>query len=58
MARFGTRGVPQREVTHRRIHGFMNQWNEGATPFTWVKGAYEILAKTVRKTKSKKDSRH
>lgn len=30
------------------IHSFMEQWNEGAAPFKWVKSADEILAKAVR----------
>jgi hypothetical protein len=31
------------------IATFIANWNAGATPFTWVKTADEILAKAVRK---------
>jgi hypothetical protein len=30
------------------IDAFTRQWNEGASPFTWVKTADQILAKAVR----------
>jgi transposase len=32
-----------------RIEAFIESWNAGASPFAWVKGADEILAKAVRK---------
>jgi DNA-binding MltR family transcriptional regulator len=37
---------------------FTNQWNAGATPFSWVKTADEILAKAVRKPLATNDSGH
>ncbi|MDQ3401677.1 MAG: IS630 family transposase, partial [Chloroflexota bacterium] len=33
------------------IEGFIRKWDDGATPFVWVKSADEILAKAVRKAK-------
>jgi transposase len=33
------------------IEGFIRKWEQGATPFIWVKTADEILAKAVRKPK-------
>ncbi len=33
------------------IEGFIRKWDDGATPFVWVKTADEILAKAVRKAK-------
>ncbi len=35
------------------IERFTREWNAGATPFTWVKTADEILAKAVRKTQAR-----
>ena len=32
-----------------KINAFTAQWNEGSTPFRWVKTADQILAKAVRK---------
>ncbi len=40
------------------IDAFTTQWNAGATPFTWVKTADEILAKAVRKPRATNESRH
>jgi transposase len=40
------------------ITTFTDQWNAGATPFTWVKTADEILAKAVRKRPASYESRH
>ena len=40
------------------IGRFTEQWNAGATPFTWVKTADEILAKAVRKPSANSESRH
>lgn len=34
------------------IHAFLTRWNEGASPFHWVKTADQILAKAVRHSKS------
>ncbi len=31
------------------IDAFTRQWNEGSSPFVWVKTADQILAKAVRK---------
>ena len=40
------------------IERFTRGWNAGATPFTWVKTADEILAKAVRKTQADSGARH
>ena len=40
------------------IERFTREWNAGATPFTWVKTADEILAKAVRKTQADSGARH
>ena len=40
------------------IERFTREWNEGATPFKWVKSADEILAKAVRKTQADSGARH
>ena len=40
------------------IDTFTANWNAGATPFTWVKTADEILAKAVRKTQADSGARH
>ncbi len=40
------------------INGFTAQWNEGATPFLWVKTADQILAKAVRKPLATGESGH
>jgi transposase len=40
------------------IDTFTANWNAGATPFTWVKTADEILAKAVRKRPASYESRH
>ncbi len=40
------------------IDAFTAQWNEGSTPFHWVKTADEILAKAVRKPTANSESRH
>ncbi len=40
------------------IDTFTAQWNDGASPFTWVKTADEILAKAVRKRPATSDSGH
>jgi hypothetical protein len=34
------------------------QWNEGSSPFTWVKSADEILAKAGRKPRASSESGH
>ncbi len=34
------------------INAFTAQWNEGSTPFCWVKTADQILAKAVRKPRA------
>jgi transposase len=41
-----------------RISTFTAQWNEGSTPFRWVKTADQILAKAVRKPSATSESRH
>ena len=41
-----------------RIDAFTAQWNEGSSPFTWVKSADEILAKAVRKPRATSESGH
>lgn len=40
------------------IERFTREWNAGASPFTWVKSADEILAKAVRKTQDDSGARH
>jgi transposase-like protein/transposase len=40
------------------IDAFTRQWNEGSSPFTWVKTADEILARAVRKPRATSESRH
>ena len=40
------------------IERFTREWNAGATPFTWVKSADEILAKAVRKPQADSGARH
>ena len=40
------------------IERFAEQWNAGATPFTWVRSADEILAKAVRKPSVNSESGH
>ena len=40
------------------IDAFTRQWNEGSSPFTWVRTADEILAKAVRKPRATSESRH
>jgi transposase len=40
------------------IDAFTAAWNEGATPFVWVKTADEILAKAVRKPRATSESAH
>ena len=40
------------------IDAFTAQWNEGSSPFTWVKTADEILAKAVRKPRATSESGH
>ena len=40
------------------IAAFTAQWNEGSTPFRWIKTADEILAKAVRKPRATGESGH
>ena len=40
------------------IERFTRDWNAGATPFTWVKTADQILAKAVRKPPADSGARH
>ena len=40
------------------IDAFTRQWNDGSSPFTWVKTADEILAKAVRKRPATNEPRH
>lgn len=40
------------------IERFTRDWNAGATPFSWVKTADEILAKAVRKTQADSGAGH
>jgi hypothetical protein len=37
---------------------FTASWNEGASPFAWVKTADQILAKAVRKRRAISESGH
>ena len=32
----------------RKIHDFIQHWNDDSRPFRWVKNADEILAKAIR----------
>jgi transposase len=41
-----------------RITAFTRAWNDGSSPFTWVKTADEILAKAVRKPRANSESGH
>ena len=41
-----------------RIDAFTASWNEGASPFVWVKTTDEILAKAVRKPRATSESGH
>ena len=40
------------------IDAFTSQWNDGSSPFTWVKTPDEILAKAVRKPRAISESGH
>ena len=40
------------------IERFTREWNAGATPFSWVKTADQILAKAVRKPQDYSGARH
>ena len=40
------------------IDAFTRQWNEGSSPFTWVKTPDDILAKAVRKPRATSESGH
>ncbi len=40
------------------INAFTASWNEGSTPFAWVKTADQILAKAVRKPLAIGESGH
>ena len=40
------------------IEAFTRSWNEGSSPFTWVRTADEILAKAVRKPRATSESGH
>ena len=40
------------------IEAFTRQWNEGSSPFAWVKTADQILAKAVRKPTANSESGH
>jgi hypothetical protein len=40
------------------IDAFTRAWNEGSSPFAWVKTADEILAKAVRKPRATSESGH
>jgi transposase len=40
------------------IDAFTRQWNEGSSPFAWVRTADEILAKAVRKPRTTSESGH
>ena len=40
------------------IETFTRQWNDGASPFEWVRSADEILAKAVRKPRATRESGH
>ena len=40
------------------IDAFTRAWNEGSSPFTWVKTADETLARAVRKPRATSQSGH
>jgi hypothetical protein len=40
------------------IAAFTAQWNDGSTPFNWIKTADQILAKAVRKPRAIGESGH
>ena len=40
------------------IDAFTRQWNDGSSPFIWLKNADEILAKAVRKPRAISESGH
>ena len=40
------------------IERFTRQWNDGASPFTWVKTPDEILAKAVRNAQATSGAGH
>ncbi len=40
------------------IEAFTRQWNDGSSPFHWVRTADEILAKAVPKPRANTESRH
>ena len=40
------------------IERFTRAWNDGASPFRWVKTPDEILAKAVRKTQATSGAGH
>lgn len=40
------------------IERFTRDWNTGATPFSWVRTADDILAEAIRKTQADSDARH
>jgi transposase len=40
------------------IDAFTRQWNQGSSPFRWIKTADEILAKAVRKPRATSESGH
>ncbi|MHB8890416.1 MAG: hypothetical protein ACYC65_00020 [Candidatus Limnocylindrales bacterium] len=40
------------------IDAFTRAWNEGSGPFTWVRTADEILARTVCKPRANSESGH
>ena len=40
------------------IDTFTRQWNDGSSPFAWVKTADQILAKAVRKPRTNSESGH
>lgn len=37
---------------------FAGQWNEGASPFVWIKTADALLAKVVRKPQASSEPGH
>jgi len=62
-------GILTRQTIHRgsfrsvkelvaMIDAFTRQWNDGSSPFHWVKSADEILAKAVRKPRAISESGH
>ena len=50
--------LSERQGAHRVIDTFTASWNAGASPFTWVKTADEILAKAVRKRPATNEPGH